>query len=127
MIVTDTPLVVWKYRVGQSRVVKRQMLFSGAIALSPNARFAWVGCGSGCADLVDLSDGKDLFAGTGSDRLWAIPKNGLACSQDGSKVAAGFPTGEIKVWDVSALTKFSRPAAARRRFRRRRSTPTSTY
>jgi len=90
------------YRGTNSGSKLRDFSATGAIVLSPNHRFAFVGDAHGSADLFSLGNWKHVFQGNSREGGSIYPTDAVDWSADGRFIAAGYWTGELKVWEVSA-------------------------
>jgi WD40 repeat protein len=88
---------------GTTRRLLKDIAPTGAIAFSPDGSMVWVGNMYGRAFVVDVKFGTTLFTGFSRELGSIYPTRAVDWSSNGRFIAAGYYTGEVKVWDVSRI------------------------
>ena len=73
---------------------------TSALVISPNRKMLAYGTMNGAFNVVRLANGKPIGGGSSSEGGSIYPTLGVDWSPDSRYVAAGFNTGEVKVWDM---------------------------
>jgi len=100
-------LVVWDYGTGRQKSYKFYTAASGPVAISAGGKYLFYGTQHGGVVLFDLDAGKPVFF-SGSREMGSMYATfGVDISDDGRELAAGFWTGELKVWRTEqSLSRF---------------------
>jgi hypothetical protein len=98
-------VLVWEVPTG--RLVRRFEEPANALALSPDGRYLALAAQTGALELVEVASGKSLARQWTTDSLPTV----LEFSPNGRLLAAGYPNGNILLWDMIQRTPQVRFAA----------------